>query len=238
MKKLLLIAATSATILSSSLSFAHTAPCDSVPESSISPSAENQWYLKLNAGASMFTKQKDKLVDLKLKSNTSFTADIGVGYYLMDNLRADLSLGTVANAKLKKSIIEDGDAEKAEHKPTIIALLVNGYVDFVDLGMAKIFAGAGVGAASLKEKVSYNILEGRKTRNLTASTKRHYNFSYQLSLGASTEVAPGVKAELLYKWADFGKTKSKKVEFAEGPLQIGGLRYRGHNVLAGIRFDI
>jgi opacity protein-like surface antigen len=231
MKKLLLVAAASAAILSSSSSFAEGL-------------GDNPWYLRLDAGVSMLTKEKDKATGLKMKSNTVFVGDIGAGYYLMDNLRADLTFSLSSNTHLKKSGISNNGVFSGlngtiKHKPNIMNLFLNGYVDFVDLSMFKLFAGGGIGSALVKEKVTYNPVGGNAgSDTLSVSTKHHYNFSYQLSLGMGTEVSEGVIAELAYKWADFGKAKSKNVSFRGKTISVGGLHLKGHNVLAGIRFDI
>lgn len=246
MKKLLLIAAASTAILSSTA----FAECDmnSSMDSSTSSSMENPWYLKLNAGAVIFDKAKPKGSKVKLKSNTGFTGEIGAGYYIMDNLRTDLTIGTVTNNHMKKSFTEtdsDGDTFKTsiKHKPTIISTLLNGYVDFVDLSMFKVFAGAGVGAAFVKEKITSKFTDtvsGVTTNEtLSGTTKNKTNFAYQLSLGASFEVTEGVKAELVYSWRDYGKTKTKIITDADGDkIKFGGTRYRGNNLMAGLRFDI
>ncbi|WP_341789778.1 outer membrane protein [Rickettsia endosymbiont of Polydrusus tereticollis] len=224
MKKLLLIAAASATILSSTLSFADCAMDTNQTQN------ENQWYLKANAGASMF--DKVKVDGQKLKSNTTFTGEIGAGYYIMKNIRADLTLGTVNPVfKTKTPYTSLGvTVNSVKIKPTIVNLLVNGYVDFVDLGVFKLFAGGGIGTAMVKEKAT-TILVNRfgGTFSSTSSTKTKSNFAYQLSLGASAEVVDGVKAELVYSWRDYGKGNESSTT---------KLHYKGHNVMAGIRFDI
>lgn len=277
MKKLLLIAAASTALLSS----ASFAECDmnAPADSTMSSSMENQWYLKLNAGGVIFNKTKPKnSVIGKLKSNTGFTGEIGAGYYIMDNLRTDFTVGTVTNSHLKKSstysttttttvpatisaggqlvingqVIPGGtitsgtagtttstSAVSVKHKPTIVSFLLNGYVDFVDLSMFKVFAGGGIGAALVKEKITSKFISnvnGVNTITATTNTnaKNKTNLAYQLSLGTSFEVAPGVKAELVYSWRDYGKSKTKKVD----GISVGGTRYRGNNLMAGLRFDM
>ncbi|MCC8369515.1 MAG: porin family protein [Rickettsia endosymbiont of Oxypoda opaca] len=225
MKKLLLIAAASATILSSTLSFADCAMDTTQAQN------ENKWYLKANAGASMF--DKVKVDGQKLKSNTSFIGEIGAGYYIMKNIRADLTLGTVVNPVFKTKTPYTGfgiTINSVKIKPTIVNLLVNGYVDFVDLGVFKLFAGGGIGTAMVKEKgTTIGVDRFGDTFNGTSSTKTKSNFAYQLSLGASAEVVDGVKAELVYSWRDYGKGNESSTT---------KLHYKGHNIMAGIRFDI
>ncbi|AJQ52262.1 outer membrane protein [Rickettsia conorii] len=238
MKKLLLIAAASTALLTSGLSFAD---CDmnSSVDSSMLSSVENQWYLKLNVGSVIVNKTKPKGADFKLKSNTGFTGEIGAGYYIMDNLRTDLTIGTVASSHLKKSkTYPGGDSFSVKNKPTVVSLLLNGYVDFVDLSMFKVFAGAGVGAAFVKEKIHSKDIKDGVTDTFNGTAKNNTNFAYQLSLGTSFEVAQGVKAELVYSWRDYGKTKNTTKTIDGDKVKFGGTRYKGHNLMAGLRFDM
>ncbi|AEK75242.1 adhesin [Rickettsia conorii subsp. heilongjiangensis] len=250
MKKLLLIAAAGTALLTSGLSFADcdmNSSVDSSTNSSMSSSVENQWYLKLNAGGVIFNKTKPKGADFKLKShikshiksNTGFTGEIGAGYYIMDNLRTDLTIGTVASSHLKKSkTYPDGNSFSVKNKPTIVSLLLNGYVDFVDLSMFKVFAGAGVGAAFVKEKINSKDIKNGVTDTFNGTTKNKTNFAYQLSLGTSFEVTQGVKAELVYSWRDYGKTKNTTKTIDGDKVKFGGTHYKGHNLMAGLRFDM
>jgi len=238
MKKLLLIAAASTAFLSSA-SFAEcdmNAPMDSTMSSS---SMENQWYAKINAGGAIFNKLKVYLPyeeigneSIKLKSKTGFVGEIGGGYYIMNNLRTDLTVG-FTTVDIKKTVTFTDGADtvtvKAKANPTIVSFLLNGYVDFVDLSMFKVFAGGGVGAAILKEKGSSSITgtvdDESVSKSISGKDKNKTNFTYQLSLGTSFEVADGVKAELVYSWRDYGKSRN-------------GLRYRSNNLMAGLRFDM
>lgn len=252
MKKLLLITAASTAILSSAAIFAATDPCegvvmnapmtDSAMNSSMPASAmENLWYLKVNAGAVIFDSQKDKFTGIKVKSNTGFTGEIGAGYYIMDNLRTDFTVGLVTSNHLKKSANDKaGNRVSVKHRPNIVSFLLNGYVDVVDLNMFKVFAGAGIGAAMVKEKISYAYADPAIAANKSGkvNVKNKTNFAYQLSLGTSFEVAQGVKAELVYSWRYYGKTKTKTVTKNGESASFGGTRYRGNNLMAGLRFDM
>lgn len=247
MKKLLLITTTSVAFITSSTSFAETVPYDNADmNSSISStSMENQWYVKLNVGGVIFNKQQDKATRVKMKSNTSFTGEIGGGYYIMDNLRTDFTIGTVTGGHLKKSVTNkfpSGNTVTAtvKHKPTVISFLFNGYVDFIDLNMFKVFAGVGVGPAFVKEKITTSYTGGVNNASYTNIIKNKINFAYQLSLGTSFKVAQNIKAELVYSWKDYGKTKDKTIITARrgNTLKVGGTHYKGNNLIAGLRFDI
>jgi len=211
MKKLLLAAATSAAILSSTAFAAE----------------ENTFYLKANAGVNKMNQIKDD--GIKLKSKYTPVLDLGVGYYVMDNVRTDLTLGFVFNPEQKKTYTADWGKTTSKNKANIMTLMLNGYVDMFDISIAKIFAGAGVGLSRVKEKQSDSGL------SWSQSSKNKTNVAYQLTLGASAEVAPGVNAELAYKWMDYGKSKFKKD--ANG-YTLKGSSFKGHHVVAGIRFDL
>lgn len=220
MKKLLLIAATSTAILASATSF-----------------ADESFYIKGEAGALFMQQAKihDKNSNgkrVKLKAKTTGTFAIGAGYNVMDNARVDVTLGFLANPQFKKNYTHEfGDKINTKVKGKVMSLMVNGYVDLFDLGSVKTFAGAGIGWAQVKEKVNY--IENGVAYPVTKSKKAN-NFAYQLTVGASTQVTDGVTAELSYRWSDFGKAKYKTTAGTEKSK----IRYRGHNVIAGVRFDI
>lgn len=222
MKKLLLVAAATAALSSTALAEGES----------------NMFYVKADVGANMMNKVTDKATGLKLKSKTNMFLDFGVGYYLMDNVRADLDLTFIVSPQLKKTGKDKFDASvksvSVKKKGNIMALLVNGYVDVFDVSVAKIFVGGGVGMAQVKEKITYNgqFTDG-STENVKISSKKKNNFAYQLSLGASMELAPCVNGQLTYSWKDFGKTKPKAAYEESGKTS-----YKGHHVGFGVRFDI
>ena len=220
MKKIILAAAAATTILASSAAFAGT---------------KDAFYLKGNVG---WNKMKDGTEEIKIsrfttsrvkyKAENSFSLGLGVGYYLMDNVRFDLMFDHFFDPEWKGSV--SGSAAKAsiKAKGEINALTLNGYVDLFDVSIAKIFAGAGVGMAQVKDKFTLTSSpnDGTPAETSSISSKKANNFTYALHLGASMEFAPGVNGDLSYSWKDFGKTKENKVSF------------KGHNLVFGVRFDI
>ncbi|AFE49623.1 outer membrane protein [Rickettsia prowazekii] len=222
MKKLLLIATASATILSSSVSFAEC--------------IDNEWYLRADAGVAMFNKEQDKATGVKLKSNKAIPIDLGIGYYISENVRADLTLGTTIGGKLKKygaatNTHFTGTNVSVSHKPTVTRLLINGYVDLTSFDMFDVFVGGGVGPALVKEKIS-------GVSGLASNTKNKTNVSYKLIFGTSAQIADGVKVELAYSWINDGKTKTHNVMYKGASVQTGGMRYQSHNLTVGVRFGI
>ncbi|WP_367364638.1 outer membrane protein [Candidatus Tisiphia endosymbiont of Nedyus quadrimaculatus] len=239
MKKLFLIAATSTALLTSATSFADV----------------GQFYLKAEGGASKLNNTKMKWENaktkkedsLKFKAKTNAILGLGAGYYAMDNVRAELTLDFLINPEFTNTTTEDLGSKRQEvskitAKGQVVSLLLSGYVDLYDAGFAKFFAGAGIGMAQIKEKITYDnttTLDGKveDTDRGSDTRKPANNFAYQLTVGASANVADGVNVELAYSWRDYGETNSKNKDKKETE-KLPKTAYRGHNLMAGLRFDI
>ncbi len=208
MKKILLAAATVAT-LASSCAYA----------------AEDTFYLKGQVGW-------DKLNKIKgLKSKNNVFLGLGVGYYVMDNVRADLTWDHYFDPKHKGTASVNGvNVSNTKLKSKADTLMINGFVDLFDVSVAKVFAGAGIGMSMIKGKVTAPA-QGTVPA-ISESTKKKNNFAYAVHLGVATEFAPGVNGELTYSYRDMGKFKKKK----DSNLSFSALK--GHHVAAGVRFDL
>jgi len=208
MKKILLAAATVAT-LASSCAYA----------------AEDTFYLKGQVGW-------DKLNKIKgLKSKNNVFLGLGVGYYVMDNVRADLTWDHYFDPKHKGTASVNGvNVSNTKLKSKADTLMINGFVDLFDVSVAKVFAGAGIGMSMIKGKVT--VPAQGTVPAISESTKKKNNFAYAVHLGAATEFAPGVNGELTYSYRDMGKFKKKK----DSNLSFSALK--GHHVAAGVRFDL
>ena len=208
MKKILLAAATVAT-LASSCAYA----------------VEDTFYVKGQVGW-------DKLNKIKgLKSKNNVFLGLGVGYYVMDNVRADLTWDHYFDPKHKGTTSVNGvNRANTKLKSKADTLMINGFVDLFDVSVAKVFAGAGIGMSMIKGKVTAPA-QGA-TRTLSESTKKKNNFAYAVHLGAATEFAPGVNGELTYSFRDMGKFKKNK----DNKVSFSALK--GHHVAAGVRFDL
>ena len=168
----------------------------------------------------------DKLDKIKgMKSNNNVFLGLGVGYYVMDNVRADLTFDHYVNPNHKGTLSSNGVKFPGNKlKSQADTLMVNGFVDLFDVSVAKVFAGAGVGMSMISTK-------NTDPNFPTVKYKKKNNFAYALHLGASTEFAPGVNGELTYSYRDMGKFKTPKNYPSLGSL-------KGHHVAAGVRFDI
>lgn len=224
MKKILLTTA-AALVLSSATAYA----------------AEGDFFVKANGGWSKLNDQKvtsSGNQNDKLKASNSGFVGAGVGYYLMDNVRADVTFDHLFDpefkvtkkmeaAKIEGQTVEGGDLT-VKGKAQINTLMVNGYVDLFDLSIAKFFAGAGVGASMSSSKYTYT-MKGMKDESV--KFKKTNGVAFAGYLGASAEVAPGIHAELAYSYRSFGKPGKEPKDTTIKALQ-------GHHVGAGIRFDI
>lgn len=212
MKKLLLVVIFIANFLSPLLVFAD----------------ENQFYLKAEIGAD---KMKDiKIFGRKLKNDKAVFLGGGGGYYILDNLRADLLLHYYVNQQLKYS--SSAGATNLKVKPKITNLMVSSYVDIIDISICTVFIGAGVGISQLKNKVT--IESGNANNNtskLVVGSKKKNSMAYQLLAGISVKMAPRIKIDASYSWRDLGKT-------GETTNLVKSLKYKGHHVVLGLRFDI
>ncbi len=171
---------------------------------------ESDFFVKANIAYSKL----DKVKSIKSKNDIAFA--IGAGYNYLDNVRLDLAFDHFVNPKFKsngKTI--NGD---------INTLLLNGFVDIVDISLAKIFVGAGAGVGQAQAKIS-----GDATVANNGKAKQQYSIAYALYLGSAVEFAPGVTAELTYSYRSLGETKK---------LNNSDIKFKGQHLSAGIRFDL
>ncbi len=198
MKKLLLAAAATAAFSSSAM-------------------ADDSFYLRADAGLNMFN--KFKVDGDKFKTKVSPSMEIGVGYGVMDNVRAELAYGYHFNPTAKNTT--DGVTTKV--KSNIQTLMVKGFYDAFDLGMAKVFVGTGVGLSKTSAKVS-------ETGEDSAKIKSKNNFTYMFALGTSFDVADSVKIDVQYNFQDFGTLKSTN--------GVKGPKLRANTIKLGARFAL
>lgn len=210
MKKILLAAAATS-VLASSSAFAEM---------------NGEFYGQLSGGFNKLEKTKG------LKSENSGHVSVGVGYYVNEMFRADLEFDHLFEPDFKGSLTKSGVKYNAKADVDLNALMLNAYADLFDAGMAKFYAGAGVGAA--RNKVKLNLTPVGSTTSSNANAKEKTEFAYALHVGASAEFAPGVNGFLQYSWKDYGQSKdlvnASKVNF-------GKAKFRGHHGSVGVRVD-
>ena len=188
---------------------------------------EDVFYVKINGGW-------DKLAKISgIKSKNDYFLGLGVGYYVMDNVRTDLVFEHLFKPQHKKTETDsDGDTFINNIEGKVNSLFLNGYVDLFDVSVAKFYVGAGLGMAQVSAKNKGAFVIGGVSDTETVNFKKKNNLAFALHLGASTEFAPGVNGELFYSYKDYGKTTPKNKDAS------GKLKYKGHFVGIGVRFDI
>ncbi len=215
------------------------------------------FYLKMNVGANKINDIKEKSQDINLsvksKSEISPMFAIGVGGYINNVMRVDLTFDYLKvdfkNTKNTIKIEVEDKRVKAhislDRKAYIYSGMLNTYLDLPITDNMKFFVGGGMGLAQIREKVGGNVhltafnIEDNSTDYHTIndheSSKKKNNFAYSLTAGISAKIAANTNIELAYSWKDFGKTKYKKDEDGD---RTGSKHYKGHILTAGIRFDI
>lgn len=229
MKKILLTAAAVATLSLNSTS---------------ALAAAESFYLKANVGGDKLMQTKHDELKFKSKNNVFFGA--GVGYYVRDGFRAELTFdhylkpeykGTFSGQETDDDVIVQ-TTESGKIKANIDTLLLNGFVDLFDVGIAKVFVGAGVGMSRITAKLNVTSIEKStflgdtttETKQFNYKIKNKNSFACAFHLGTSAEVSSGVNVELTYSFRNMGKFERKS--------DNNGPDFKGHHVAAGVRFDI
>ena len=199
---------------------------------------QSAFFVKAHVSGNKFNNAK-QYRGFTAKSQTSPSVALGLGYYMRDNFRTDLTFEYYINPTFKLSVKDHelSGSFKLKQNVELATLMVNGNADIIELGASSIFLGAGVGVA--KHKTKYHVtgisVEGDEF-DQKYSTKVSYNFAYSIGAGAAYSIFDGFNAELAYSWRGFGSTKPKKN--SEGESITRKISYRSHNVSLGLRIDI
>lgn len=197
---------------------------------------ENSFYIKANVGANWMNDTKDE--EVILKSKAAAFLSFGWGFFIMEKIRTDFTVEKIINQTSKGSgkVKESGVELNASIKQwsEIGALMVNAYFDIFDSNIIGIFAGGGIGASLVKTGADIIIIAPNNTKiKEFSSTDYKLNFAYQFTMGAFKEVSEGINAEISYSWRKYGRAgKIKNTDI------YSDTSYKGHNIIAGIRFDL
>jgi len=201
--------------------------------------AENDaFYVRLDAGAGMAPQQKYQGGVDKLKSSTHFVGGLGVGVYLMENVRTELSL---SNHFSVNQTSKGNAAGKDKLKATATSVHIKGLVDVYDYGMGQLFVGAGAGLTQLGAKLTHStpasaagVVPAVAATSTTYKAKKSMGFSWLLTAGTAFDVAEGVKLDVAYTYENAGSTKALKA----GNASYGKYKFSSHNLTAGVRFEL
>ena len=199
MKKLLLIAASTAVLSSSAMA--------------------SGFYLRADVGANKFLNFKDDKVVLKNKK-WSASLDLGVGYNFADDVRGEFVFGHYFNPpKNTDTVMEDGSTETIVYKSNVNTIMFKGYYDLAEVGPVKMFVGAGVGLAAIQEKSKVIINEVL----VISHTKAKLQPAYSLALGGAFKLSDGIHTDVQYNFSDFGKSvfTANKHKFRAHTIKAG-----------------
>ena len=205
---------------------------------------EGQFYAKGTAGFAKISKMKTKTKaggvtitsPAKYKAKNAFAFGIGAGYYLTDGVRMEGAFDYTPTVKLSSSYKEGTVSTVDTIKGKTSSIMLNSYIDLYDAGPAKIFAGAGLGFSMFNAKTTKSV-DGKNVPTQAFKIKSKASFTYALHLGATTEVAESLHADLTYSWKGVNakgtikKTKTK-------PKYTTSIPMKGHHVTLGLRYDI
>ncbi len=207
-----------------------TAAVAALSTSAFAEMMDNQFYLRGDVSLSKFNNVS--IDSAKHKSKWNAGLDVGAGYYMMDNVRAELVYNHVFSPKFNWSTSANNATISSKASATADAILARAFVDFADLGVAKLYAGVGAGWSKVTAKTT---VAATGLPNIAIKAKSKNNFAYSVHPGSGFDVAEGVKLDVAYSWRDYGKSKNF-VNAAN--VSLGKATLRSHNLSAGVRFDI
>lgn len=205
---------------------------------------ENIFYVRADFGAATLLKTTDKDLGIKMSRTNHVLASLGLGSYLMDNVRAELNFKGHINPYMKGKLVDPDDIRDTEvkHSLDIRSAALRGIVDVTDFGYGKIFIGAGFGLALVKDKITDTHFDIAKKVIFKAKQKK--GFTWSIGSGVGFDIADCVKLDIAYYFSDYGKTNSfvaRLVHPISGTLttyNVQPIHVRTHEMTAGIRFDL
>jgi len=154
------------------------------------------------------------------KPDTSGQILVGVGYYLVENFRLEAVFVKpfVGDSKIS-STMERTEVATGKMKGEINSLQLRGYFDVADISdLGKAYFGVGLGWAQVKPKISLSsiakVASGQTPAGPSESTsvpgKKTNNLAWLVGVGASFDIADGVKLGVEYNYQGFGTGKFKE----------------------------
>jgi len=201
--------------------------------------AEEKFYIRADVGASFIP--KEKIHRTKTKSSNHLVADLGVGAYISDIVRAELSLSNHFNIDQKSnkpfsnatiranrtSINNATGQSSIKRKIKVTSLTAKILADFYDFNVGKIFAGVGLGVTKINSKTIFNrsyTSPGNNGSIARKSKQSSANLSYLITIGTTFDVSEYVKFDIAYSYNNYGKIDKSYL--------------KSHDVTAGIRVSL
>lgn len=154
---------------------------------------------------------------------------IGIGYYVKETVRVDLTLDHITNVSLNTKINDS----KVNYKAVFNNIMVNTYLKMFEVKNTNLFFGLGVGFTHINERASVKDKITNEKSSYSASKKR--SLSYMLAINADIPVTDTINCELTYSWKEFGKSAAMNGKNGE---KLGVNPYKGHSFGVAVRFDL
>lgn len=120
---------------------------------------------------------------------TTFNGSVGVGFQAMEQVRAELLVSYLQGPEYTNDqVIMTSEGWVA---------FLNGHVETVDLGSAKLAVGAGLGVSWLESTITSTTAGKGKYAN-------DFAFAWNLGANISFEATPEAAIELSYRYANYG----------------------------------
>jgi opacity protein-like surface antigen len=194
-------------------------------------------YLRIDSGWAQFQRVNGLNTingnsKLKSKTNNVVGAGIGVGINFGDKIRSDLTW----SHHLQPELHSENNNTSVKRKPLIDAYFFNLYYETgIRFSIFNPYIGAGAGLATVKDKLSYLVINNNTVNSGSYPINRKNNFAYKFIIGSAFDLNERIKFDLSYNYHDYGKTKARIDLLGK---QIGKTHYRAHIINAGLRFGL
>ena len=208
-----------------------------------SAAADSDLYVEYSGGASFVPDQRligndssGKNLSGQLETDTGFNVGAALGKRFNEHFRSELQL-TYRNSEVENmSLQNEGDNARGHSKVQLLAVMVNGYVDW-DLGVGVIpYIGAGIGWGHLWIDA--------KNGPGTVKSKIEGDdsvFTWSLMTGGSYPVNDVLDVSLGYRYIGTTKAKINSRTTSPIPENNGSRRleaeYDAHELMLGLRFN-
>lgn len=173
------------------------------------------FYIQGQGGITLGGKVKQSDINQSLNYSNTALFNASVGYELIYGIRAELEYSYFLKTSIKKSdVVRNQINCNIKQKSDITILSLNGYYNIIDVHIANIFIGAGLGAGKLKQ--SYNFVYNNKEENYNKSIS---SLPYQLILGAEFALTPSIYWNTSTKWVNL--SKNNKVYILVTGIRLG-----------------
>jgi len=219
---------------------------------------DSSFYVKIGAlggvGHKLFDDEKTPGgKDQNKFGDFTFAGGAGVGYKIMENVRAELQgfyfggpkfkyevaavPAVAANPAAVPAVVAVGkNTRKVEVTGAVVGL--NAAVDVVSFGPAGLYVtgGAGISYLSVKDSVKFDVVNATD-KDVTTEYDSKVRFSYNVGAGVTFAVSDMVAVDVGYSFVDLGKPAKEDTK-GDTKVEWTGNNLRSHNGTIGVRFSL